>query len=166
MPCIHMEDRSYSSTILDLGDECEWSALRFGRSIPGEKAPKYPLRRRLDVPQSRSWRCGEKKNLLPLVENRSLAIQSVALHYTDWIGSSTYCYAFRYLTWLWHMEFVHYECPMTGDWKCRASIAVGYAPLKAFCFLFVCANENQCLSLTDKYLRCLALRFLRCRRNS
>jgi hypothetical protein len=74
--------------------------------------------------------------------------------------SSWYCYSFQYLTRLCQMEIVHYECPMTGVWNCMANIADGYVPLKAFCFLFVCTNENQCLFLTGKYLRCLALRFL------
>jgi hypothetical protein len=38
----------------------EWSASRPGRF------PRYPLDRRLGGPQSRSGRCGEEKNLLPL----------------------------------------------------------------------------------------------------
>jgi hypothetical protein len=32
----------------------------------GETAPRYPMDRRLGRPQSRSVRCGEERNLLPL----------------------------------------------------------------------------------------------------
>jgi hypothetical protein len=48
----------YSFTILDLGTR--WSASR-----PG--GPRYPMDRRLGGPQSRSRRCGDEKNLFPLL---------------------------------------------------------------------------------------------------
>jgi hypothetical protein len=92
--------------------------------------------------------------------NPGLPIYSPPLYRLSNPGSSAYCYSFEYLTWLCQMETVHYECPMRGVWNYMANIADGYVPLKAFCFLFVCTNENQCLFLTGKYLRCLALRFL------
>jgi hypothetical protein len=41
-------------------DEGEWSASRPGRFITGETAPRYPLDRRLDGPQSLSGRDGGK----------------------------------------------------------------------------------------------------------
>jgi hypothetical protein len=41
----------------------EWSVSRPGSFTPGLKAP---LDRRPGGSQSRSWRCGEEKNLLPL----------------------------------------------------------------------------------------------------
>jgi hypothetical protein len=48
---------------LEWGD---WSAPRPCRFTSGETAPTYPLNIRLGGPQSRSERCGEEKNLLPL----------------------------------------------------------------------------------------------------
>jgi hypothetical protein len=48
-------------------------------ALPPRKEPRYPLDRKLRRPQSRSGRCGEKKNLLPLpgIEPRQ---SSLSLH--------------------------------------------------------------------------------------
>jgi hypothetical protein len=43
----------------------EWSASRFGRFNPGERAYHYPLERMLGGPHSRSTRHGEVKLLVP-----------------------------------------------------------------------------------------------------
>jgi hypothetical protein len=42
----------------------EWSASRSCRFTPGERAPRYPLGRRLGVSQSRSGRYGEVRILV------------------------------------------------------------------------------------------------------
>jgi hypothetical protein len=51
---------------------------------PQGKSPRYPLDRRLIGPQNLPRRCGVDINLLPLAENRALAIQPVALRCADW----------------------------------------------------------------------------------
>jgi hypothetical protein len=48
---------------LDAGD---WTASRSGLITPGERAPRYPLDRKLGGPQSRSGQCGEEKILDPI----------------------------------------------------------------------------------------------------
>jgi hypothetical protein len=55
----------YRSIMLDLGMEAS-GQLHAPVVLPSEKIPRYPLDRRLGGRQSRSERCGEKKNLLPL----------------------------------------------------------------------------------------------------
>jgi hypothetical protein len=56
----------YHLALFDLGTEGgEWSASRPGRFTPRERAPFYPLDRRLGGPQSRSGRGGEEKNSQP-----------------------------------------------------------------------------------------------------
>jgi hypothetical protein len=52
----------YSSThsLTSALDGGEWSASRPGRFTPRERAPGYPLDRRLSVPQSHSGRGGEE----------------------------------------------------------------------------------------------------------
>jgi hypothetical protein len=59
-----MEEWRYSSTILDLCTRCRL-VVRFTARLlyPQRYHPWYPLDRRLSVPQSRSGRCGEDKNL-------------------------------------------------------------------------------------------------------
>jgi hypothetical protein len=44
----------------------KWSASRFGRFTPRERAPRDPLTRRFGGPQSRSGRHGEEKILDPI----------------------------------------------------------------------------------------------------
>jgi hypothetical protein len=44
----------------------EWSASRPGRFTPSKRAPRYTLDWRLGGLQSRSGRCGVKKNVLSL----------------------------------------------------------------------------------------------------
>jgi hypothetical protein len=46
----------------------EWSASRPGHFTPKERAPQYPLYRKLGGPQSRSGRGGEEKNSQPPLE--------------------------------------------------------------------------------------------------
>jgi hypothetical protein len=61
---------SFLTSALDGG---EWSASRPDRALPRGKNPRYPLYRRLSVPQSRSGHRGYRKNPLPLpgIEPRS-----------------------------------------------------------------------------------------------
>jgi hypothetical protein len=54
-----------ASLVLGLSMKVNGQLLRPGCFI-SEKSPWYPLDRRLGGPQSRSGRCGEEKNLLPL----------------------------------------------------------------------------------------------------
>ena len=60
-------------------EEGEWSAARFGRTLPPGKT-RYPFYRRLGAPQGRS---GRAKNLVP-TGIRSRTFQPVVSHYTDW----------------------------------------------------------------------------------
>jgi hypothetical protein len=56
-----------------------------GALPPGESSPPYPFNRRLGVPQDRSGRCGEEKNLAP-TETRTLTPRPsspVASRYND-----------------------------------------------------------------------------------
>jgi hypothetical protein len=53
----------------------EWSASRPCRFTPEERAPRYPLDRRLAGLQSRSGRYGEEKNVAPS-GNRTPAVQT------------------------------------------------------------------------------------------
>jgi hypothetical protein len=64
----------------------EWSASRIGRALPWGKDPRYPLYRRLGVPQSRSGHRGQRKNplLLPGSNPDRPVVQSVVRHCTDW----------------------------------------------------------------------------------
>jgi hypothetical protein len=53
--------------ILDLGTSWRWMVSFTPRPLyPLENCPRYPLDRRLGVPQSRSGRCGVETNSLPL----------------------------------------------------------------------------------------------------
>jgi hypothetical protein len=57
----------YSSTILDEGTQQRWVVILAPWPLhPGERAPWYPLDRRLGAPQSWSGWYAEEKNLLPL----------------------------------------------------------------------------------------------------
>jgi hypothetical protein len=55
---------TFLTSALDWG---EWSASRLGRFFPRERAPGYPLDRRLGGLQSRSGHGGEDKNFQPLL---------------------------------------------------------------------------------------------------
>jgi hypothetical protein len=56
----------YSFTILDLTSRCSWVVSFTPRTLySGERAPRYPLDRRLSGARNRSGRCGEKKDLCP-----------------------------------------------------------------------------------------------------
>jgi hypothetical protein len=60
---------TYSSTIVDLDAKWRIVASFTPRPLcPQGKSPRYPLCRRLGGSKSRSRRCGEEKNLLPLPE--------------------------------------------------------------------------------------------------
>jgi hypothetical protein len=74
----------HSSTSAPEGGE--WSASRLGRFNPRERAPWYPLDRRLGGPQSRSGRGGEEKNSQPRRESnpRTPIVQPVAQRHTYW----------------------------------------------------------------------------------
>jgi hypothetical protein len=63
-----------------------WSASRLSRFTPGERAPWYPLDRRLGGTQSRSGHGGEEKIPSPHRESnpRTPIVQPVAQRYTDW----------------------------------------------------------------------------------
>jgi hypothetical protein len=65
-PCRRIGEWRYSSTHSSTSalDGGEWSASSPGRFTPKERAPRYPLDRRLGGPQSRYGRGGEEKNLL------------------------------------------------------------------------------------------------------
>jgi hypothetical protein len=55
----------YISTILDLGTT--WSfQIDAPAPLPWREDPMYPMDSRLDEPNSRSRRCGDEKNLVPL----------------------------------------------------------------------------------------------------
>jgi hypothetical protein len=56
----------------------EWSASRSGRFTPRERAPRYPLDRRLGGPQNRSGRRGEEQKPCT-AGNRTRAVQPVAI---------------------------------------------------------------------------------------
>jgi len=62
----------------------EWSAARFGHTLPPRKT-QYPIYRRLGGPQGRS---GRAENLVP-TGIRSRTVQPVVSHYTDWATRST-----------------------------------------------------------------------------
>jgi hypothetical protein len=84
MPWRHMGEWRYSSTILDLGTRWRWAISFTPRMLyPRGNCPRYPLDRRLSGPQSRSGRCGEERNLPPVV-SRTPAVQPVARHHADW----------------------------------------------------------------------------------
>jgi hypothetical protein len=64
----------------------EWSASRSDHFTPGERAPRYPLDRRLGGPQSRSGRRGEKE-ILDHTGTRTptpFVVQPVASRYIDY----------------------------------------------------------------------------------
>jgi hypothetical protein len=68
-------------------------------ALPPGKSLRYPLDRRLDWPQSRSGRCGEEKNLAPVMI-RTPDVQAIARHYTDWAIPTT---------WRIQIELTHVE---------------------------------------------------------
>jgi hypothetical protein len=51
-------------------------------TLPWGKSPRYPLDRRLDVPQNKSELYGEEKNLDP-AGKQTPAVHLVARRYTD-----------------------------------------------------------------------------------
>jgi hypothetical protein len=63
---------------LDIKTEGEWSASRFGHSIPLRK-PQYPLSRRMCGFHSRYGRFGEEKTLLPLPRFEPHTVQPCAI---------------------------------------------------------------------------------------
>jgi hypothetical protein len=67
------------AALFDFGINWKWSSLRPRRFSPREKAPWYPLDRRLDEPQSCSGRGGEEKNSQPPTGNRTLEPLSFSL---------------------------------------------------------------------------------------
>jgi hypothetical protein len=54
--------------------------------LPDKRSPRYPLDRRLDGPQSRSGRCGETRNPLPV--KKSSTGRPVACRCTNWATSA------------------------------------------------------------------------------
>jgi hypothetical protein len=58
-----MGELRYSSVILDLGTEGEWSSSRPCRFAPGGHDPQCLLHRKLGGPQSRSGRCDAPKTI-------------------------------------------------------------------------------------------------------
>jgi hypothetical protein len=72
-------------------DGGEWSASRPCRFTPGERAPWYPLDRRLVGPQSCSGRCGEKTNLELLGIESRLSSPYIACCYTSWAVPTPVC---------------------------------------------------------------------------
>jgi hypothetical protein len=107
-PWRRMGEFWYSSTILDLSTRLRWLVNFTPRPLYSrENSPSYPLNRRLGEPQSRSGRCGEEKNLLPLprIESRP---SSPSL-YRLYVG----CYravavAFRIFVWWTEPTFEEY----------------------------------------------------------
>jgi hypothetical protein len=79
-----MGEWTYSSTIFDVSTRWRWvvSFVPLLLHLRGN-SPRYPLDRRLVGPQNRSGLCEEEKNLV-CDRNRSLAIQPLVHHYTDW----------------------------------------------------------------------------------
>jgi hypothetical protein len=76
----------YSTKILDLGTRWKWVVSFTPRPLhPWGKSPNYPLERRLGVPQSRSGRCGVKKNhfSLPGTELRWSSLSLYRLGYKN-----------------------------------------------------------------------------------
>jgi hypothetical protein len=65
----------------------KWSASRLGRFTPRERAPQYPLDRRLGGPQSQSGRRGEEKILDPtrIQTLISSVVQPRASRYTNYV---------------------------------------------------------------------------------
>jgi hypothetical protein len=63
----------------------EWSASQPCRFTPGGRSPRYPLDRRLSVPQSRSGLRGDVGHSCPLRDSNSdpSVVQPVASRYTD-----------------------------------------------------------------------------------
>ena len=57
--------RATAPLILNLGTTWRWSTSSPCRLTP-RKEPRYPPKKWLGGPQSRSGRCGEQKNILPL----------------------------------------------------------------------------------------------------
>jgi len=53
---------SFTNSLTSALDRGEWSASHPSYFTPGERAPWYPLDRKLGGPQSRSGRGGEEKN--------------------------------------------------------------------------------------------------------
>jgi hypothetical protein len=89
----------FLTSVLGVG---EWSASRPGRFTPGEE-PQYPLDRRLGGPQSRSGRCGEEKNLLPLpgIETR---LSSLSLYRPSYPGLLCLVLPIPvYMNWYFHL---------------------------------------------------------------
>jgi hypothetical protein len=85
MPWRQVVECSYSSTILDLGSR--WRRVVNLKPQPfylREKSPWYTLDGRLGGFRSLSRRCGEKRNLLSLLGNRTPAVQPISSRFTDW----------------------------------------------------------------------------------
>jgi hypothetical protein len=85
----HVEEWRYRSNILDLSSG--WRrAVSFMCLLlyPWGKSHQYQLARRLDGPQSWSGCYREGENLV-LPGNRTMAVQPVAHHYTDWAKTYT-----------------------------------------------------------------------------
>jgi hypothetical protein len=78
MPWRRMGKWRYSSTYLDLGTRLRWEVS----FTPGERAPRYPLDRRLGGPQCRSGHWRREKSCT--AGNRTRAVEPVASRYTDW----------------------------------------------------------------------------------
>jgi hypothetical protein len=66
-------------------DGGEWSVSRPRRFISGEKAPLYPLDRRLGGPQRRSGRRGESSRPYRDTNSGPSVVQPVASRYTDYV---------------------------------------------------------------------------------
>jgi hypothetical protein len=71
-------ERRYSSYSLMTSalDRGKWSGRRPGRALPPGKGPRYPLYRRLGMPQSRSGHRGYKKNPLASAGDRTSIARS------------------------------------------------------------------------------------------
>jgi hypothetical protein len=72
-----MGEWRYTSTILELGTSSKWLESFTPRPLHSRRKDlRYPIDRRLDVPQDLFGRCGEEKNLV-------LSVQFVACCFTD-----------------------------------------------------------------------------------
>jgi hypothetical protein len=77
-----MGERKYNPTLLDLDTGWRCGQLHVPAGLLPGKLPWYPFERRLGVPQSRSRRCGEEKNLAS-AGDRTPAVQPIVRSYTD-----------------------------------------------------------------------------------
>jgi hypothetical protein len=83
MPWRRMGRGCIDPRILGLGNSWRWVVSFTPRPLyPRGKNPRYPVKRKLGVPQSRSERCREEENLA-LAGNWTRAVQPLTSLYTD-----------------------------------------------------------------------------------